>query len=163
MECNVSQVFVFFFFLLWARRVINVRRRRAEMYSVLLDWNGSYQYMNTWFLISLSWFLHMDRYSFLFISYFLVLRFLFISYFLVLSAVPAVCACVRSRFSSVRLFSALWTVALQAPVSMGFSRQEYWSGLACSPPWDLPDPGIKPMSLTSPVLAGGFFTPSATW
>ena len=48
-------------------------------------------------------------------------------------------------------------------LSMGFSRQEYWSGLPCSPPWDLPDPGIEPTSLKSPVLAGGFFTTSATW
>ena len=47
----------------------------------------------------------------------------------------------------------LWTVAHQAPLSMGFSRQEYWSGLPCPPPGDLPDPGIKPMSLAlSPVL-----------
>ena len=55
------------------------------------------------------------------------------------------------------------TVALQAPVSMGFSRQEYWSGLPFPPPGDLPDPGIKPMTLMSPALAGGFFTTSATW
>ena len=46
---------------------------------------------------------------------------------------------------------------------MGFSWQEYWSGLPCSPPGDLPDPGIDPMSLKSPALAGGFFTTSATW
>ena len=50
----------------------------------------------------------------------------------------------------------LWTVAHQVPLSMGFSRQEYWSGLPC-PPLDLPDPGTKPTSLTSPALAGGFF------
>ena len=46
---------------------------------------------------------------------------------------------------------------------MGFSRQEYWSGLTCPPPGDLPDPGIEPAFLTSPALAGGFFTTSATW
>ena len=46
---------------------------------------------------------------------------------------------------------------------MGFSRQEYWSGLPCPPPGNLPDPGIKPASLKSPALAGGFFTTSATW
>ena len=46
---------------------------------------------------------------------------------------------------------------------MGFSRQEYWGGLPCPPPGDLPDPGIKPESLMSPALAGGFFTTSATW
>ena len=47
--------------------------------------------------------------------------------------------------------------------SMGFSRQEYWSGLPCPPPRDLPDPGIEPGSLPSPALAGGFFTINATW
>ena len=63
----------------------------------------------------------------------------------------------------VQLFAALWIVACQAPLSMGFSRQEYWSVLPCPPPGDLPDPGIKPASLMSPVLAGRFFTISATW
>ena len=61
------------------------------------------------------------------------------------------------------IFITLWTVAHQAPLSMGFSRQEYWSGLPCPPPGDLPNPGIEPMSLTSPALAGRFFTSSATW
>ena len=56
-----------------------------------------------------------------------------------------------------------WTVACQTPLSMGFSRQEYWSGLSCPPPGDLPDPWIKPTSLMSLELAGGFFTTSATW
>ena len=46
---------------------------------------------------------------------------------------------------------------------MEFSRQEYWSGLSFSPPGDLPEPGIKPTSLMSPALAGGFFTTSTTW
>ena len=55
-----------------------------------------------------------------------------------------------------------WTVAQQIPLSMEFSRQEYWNGLPCSSPRDLPDPGIKPVSLTSPALAGGFFTTSPT-
>ena len=68
-----------------------------------------------------------------------------------------------SRFSHVQLFATLWTIASQAPLSIGFSRQEYWSGLPCPPPGDLPDPGIEPMSPTSPVLAGGFFTTNATW
>ena len=63
-------------------------------------------------------------------------------------------------FSHVQLFVTLWTVALQAPLSMGFSRQGYWSGLSFPPPGDLPDPGIEPMSLMSPALAGGFFTTS---
>ena len=53
-----------------------------------------------------------------------------------------------------------WTVALQAPLSMGFPRQEYWSGLLFPSPRDLSYPGIEP---ESPVLAGGFFTTSATW
>ena len=46
---------------------------------------------------------------------------------------------------------------------MGFSKQEYWSGLSCAPPGDLPDPGIKPVSLKSPALAGGFFTTRTTY
>ena len=57
----------------------------------------------------------------------------------------------------------LIAVALQVPLSMGFSRQEYWSGLPLPPLVDLPDPGIKPMSLVSSALAGRFFTTSATW
>ena len=51
-----------------------------------------------------------------------------------------------------------WTVAFQAPLSMGFFRQEYWSGLPFPSPGDLPDPGIKPVFLVSPALAGRFFT-----
>ena len=61
-------------------------------------------------------------------------------------------------FSCVQLFVILWTVALQAPLSMEFSWQEYWSELPFSSPGDLPEPGIKPMSLASPTLAGRFFT-----
>ena len=57
----------------------------------------------------------------------------------------------------------LWTVAHQTPLSMGFSRQEYWSGLPCLPPGDLHDPGIEPVSLTSTAMAGGFFTTRASW
>ena len=64
--------------------------------------------------------------------------------------------------SHVQLFVTQWNAARQAPLSMEFSRQEYWSGLSCPPPGDLSDPGIKPMSLMSPALAGGFFTTSAT-
>ena len=67
-----------------------------------------------------------------------------------------------SRFSHVRIFAALWTVACQVPLSMGFSRQEYWSGLPFPPPGDLSDPGIKPESVMSPALVGGFFIASAT-
>ena len=55
------------------------------------------------------------------------------------------------------------TVAHQGPLSKGFPRQEYWSGLLCSPPGDCPNPGIGPISLASPAMAGGFFTPSVTW
>ena len=56
-----------------------------------------------------------------------------------------------------------WTVARQAPLSIGFSRQEYWSGFPCLPPGALPDPGIKFVSLMSPALAGEFFTTKVTW
>ena len=73
------------------------------------------------------------------------------------------CIRVLSRFSRVRVFLTPWTVALQASLSMGFFRQEYWSGLPCLPPRDLPDPGIEPVSLTSPTLAGESFTTRATW
>ena len=62
------------------------------------------------------------------------------------------CACVLSRFSHVRLFMAPWTVARQGPLSMGCSRQEYWSGSSCPTPSDLPDPGVKSVSLMSPAF-----------
>ena len=71
--------------------------------------------------------------------------------------------CVPSCFSRVWLFAAPWTVAHQATLSMGFSRQKYYSGLPHPPSGDLPDPGIEPTSLTSLALAGGFFTTSTTW
>ena len=64
--------------------------------------------------------------------------------------------------SHVRLSATLWTIARQAPLPMGFSRQEYWRGLPCPPPGDLSDPGIKPRLFTSPALAGRFFTTSTT-
>ena len=70
---------------------------------------------------------------------------------------------VLSRFSCVRLFATLRTIACQALLSMGFSRQEYWNGLSCPPPGDLPNSGIEPMSLTSSALVGRFFTTSTTW
>ena len=66
-----------------------------------------------------------------------------------------------SHFSNVQLFSTLWSVASQAPLFLGFSRQEYWGGLAFLPPGDLPDSGIKLVPLPSPALAGRFFTSSA--
>ena len=63
--------------------------------------------------------------------------------------------CVRavlSRFSRVQIFLPLRNAARQAPQPMGFSRQEYWSGLPRPPPGDLPDPGVEPMSLMSPCI-----------
>ena len=68
---------------------------------------------------------------------------------------PSLRACPLYR---VRLFATLWTVARQVPLPVEFSRQEYWSGLSFPPPGDLPDQGVEPASLTSPALAGGFFT-----
>ena len=67
-----------------------------------------------------------------------------------------------ARFIRVWLFATVKTIAHQA-LSMGLSRQEYGNGLPCPPPGDLPNPGIEPMSLTSPALAGRFFTTSTTW
>ena len=72
-------------------------------------------------------------------------------------------ACVLSCFSHVPLFVTLWTVARQAPLSMGFSRQEHWSGLPRPPPGNLPEPGLKFAFLTSHALALKFFTISTTW
>ena len=57
----------------------------------------------------------------------------------------------------------LWTVAYQSPLSMGFSRQEYWNGVSFPSPGNLSDPGIEPVALMSPALAVSFFTTSATW
>ena len=72
-----------------------------------------------------------------------------------LQSCPTFCNLVECRLLCLQ---SPWT-----PLSMGFSRQEYWSGLPCLPPGDLPNPGIEPMSLMSPALAGRFFTTSATW
>ena len=70
-----------------------------------------------------------------------------------------VCVCVYTRvFSHVQYSATPWTVAHLAPLSMSFSRQEYWSGLSFPTPGDLPNPGIEPASLVSLALAGGFFT-----
>ena len=79
---------------------------------------------------------HMKRYSAMFIS-------------------VCVCVCVLSH---VQFFATPWIVAYQAPLSMRFSRQEYWSGLSFPSPGVLPDPGIEWESLSSSALAGGFFT-----
>ena len=74
-----------------------------------------------------------------------------------------VCVCVRMCSVGSNPLGPPWAVALQASLSMEFSRQEHWNGLPVPPPGDLPNPGIKPVSLASPALAGGFFTTSATW
>ena len=68
-----------------------------------------------------------------------------------------------SHFSRVQLFVTSWTIACQAPLPMGFFRQEYWSGLPYPPPGDLPNLGIEPASLKSPALADRFFTASTAW
>ena len=60
-------------------------------------------------------------------------------------------------------FVTLWAIFCQTPLPMRFSRQEYWNGLPCPPPGDLPDPGIEPASLISPSVAGGNCTTRATW
>ena len=61
-------------------------------------------------------------------------------------------ACRLSHFSCVKLLAILWTIVCQAPLSMGFFRQEYWSGLPCPPPGNLSNPGLEPKSPVSPVL-----------
>ena len=79
-----------------------------------------------------------------------------------LLACERVCVCVQS-LSCVRLLVTPWTVAPQAPLSMGSPRQEYWNRLPFPVAGDLPDPGIKPSSLAPLVLAGRFFTTSTTY
>ena len=68
-----------------------------------------------------------------------------------------------SHFSCVQFFVTPRTVTHQTSLSVRFSKQEHWSRLPCPPPGDLPDPGIEPVSLMSPVLAGRFFITSAIW
>ena len=65
--------------------------------------------------------------------------------------------------SAMSLFVTPWTVTCKAPLSMGFSRQEYRNGLPCPSPGDLPNPGMEPVSVKSPALASRFFTTSTTW
>ena len=60
------------------------------------------------------------------------------------------------HFTCVWFSVTLWTIVHQAPLSMGFTRQEYWSGLPCPPPKNVPDPGVEPTSLMSPALQVGF-------
>ena len=77
-----------------------------------------------------------------------------------------VCVCVHARgwtLSLIWLFTTPWAVAHQVPLSVGFSRQEYWSRLPFPSPGDLPNPGIKPTSLSSPALAGWFFATNTNW
>ena len=73
------------------------------------------------------------------------------------------CAHMLSRISHVQLFVTPRTVTHQAPLSMGFSMQEYWNVFPCPPPEDLPDSGIEPASLMSPALIRGFFTTISIW
>ena len=73
------------------------------------------------------------------------------------------CCAVLSHFIHVRLFVSLWTIACQAPLSMGFSRQESWNELPWLPPGNLPNPEVEPTSLMSPALADRFFTTSSIW
>ena len=79
--------------------------------------------------------------------------------------IPAEVLCVvcAQSLSQVWLSVTPWTVARQAPLSMEFSRQEYWSGLLLLCPGNLPDPGIEPTSLESPALVCGYFTTNAAW
>ena len=72
-----------------------------------------------------------------------------------------VCVCLVAQLCLT--LATPWTVAHQAPLSMGFPRQEYWSVFLCPPPGDLPDPEIEPKYPTSPELTSGFLTTSATW
>ena len=82
---------------------------------------------------------------------------------LLLLQAALLCAWVLNCFSRVWLLATLWTLDCQSLLSMWFSRQEYWTGLLCPPPRDLPDSGIEPASLMFPTLAGGFFTTITTW
>ena len=87
----------------------------------------------------------------------------FIIYYSLLFLIVLLLILLVCMLSHVQLFVNPWTVACQAPLSMKFSRQNYWSGLPFPSPGDLPDSGIKPASLASPALVGGFVTTCATW
>ena len=73
----------------------------------------------------------------------------------IVCAFDIISICMLNNLSCVWLLATLWTVAHQAPLCMGFSRREYWSGLPCPPPGDLSNLGIKPTSVISPALALG--------
>ena len=70
---------------------------------------------------------------------------------------------IKCLFAENQICPTLWTEVCHTPLSKGFSKQEYWSRLPCPPPGELPDPGIKPVSLMSPALSGEFFTTGTTW
>ena len=72
-------------------------------------------------------------------------------------------ACILSHFSNVQLCATLWTVAPQAHLSMGFSRQEYWNGLPCPPPGDLLDPGIESTPHYVSGIGRQVLYPNAAW
>ena len=90
------------------------------------------------------------------------------SMFICIYVCVCVCVCIYAKCDMLSCsvvsdsFATLWTVVHQAPLSMGFSRQEYWSELPFPPPGDLPDSGIELVSLVSHALAGEFFTTSTT-
>ena len=79
---------------------------------------------------------------------------------LCMEAFLIMCVCMLSHFSCVQLSVTLWIIALQALLSMGFAKQEYWSGLPCPSPGDLPNPGIKHSSLMSPHWQAGSLPPA---
>ena len=73
------------------------------------------------------------------------------------------CVCIKTLQLRPTLYNPMdCSPPIGAPLSMGLSRREYWSVFPCPPPRDLPDPGIEPPSFTSPALAGGLFTTTAT-
>ena len=106
-------------------------------------------------------FLQASGHNILSLNQYIILFYVCMCYCLKTSCI--VSACMLSRFSCVWLLATLWTIAHQVPLSVGFSGQEYWSGLPWPPPGDLPNPGIEPGSVASPTLAGRFFTTSGTW
>ena len=153
---SISMRLTFFFFLdstyKWYHAVFNflylaysIQHNAFKVHPCCCKWQG---------LLSLSWLNNIPLHS-------SVCRYIHSSVYPVYIYLSNVC--VLNCFSRVQLCVIPWTVACQAPLSMGFSRQEYWSGLLCLPPGDLPDPGTEPASLTSPALADKLFTTSATW
>ena len=85
------------------------------------------------------------------------------NHFIVVKKLSLICAYLQAKLLQLcPLCVTPLTIACQAPLSMGFSKQEYWRGMTFSSPGDLPDPGIKPTSLTTHALASGFFTTSTS-